>query len=440
MNSTHRSVLLSVVVLVVCFCPPGRGQAPEGDKVSRSHNLTNFSYPGGAGEADLLKRLNRNKLLDLIKNDGGLSKEFQDILKRNPALLDEALRRMGQGEGIPDQLDPQSRQQLAERIRDLQKQNTADPVTGGDREIRTNDVPQRPQTDVPIPPERESGPQPGYVPRPNYQPPETPPDTGADKSISKQVQTFAENLAKWDPSLKESRALRQFVRAFSRSEGSDIKLSKLTEANQRLQEQWAKWQQSLALEGLSGKSGPAWPSNWKSPSLPSFGFPRNSGRSLNAPSIPTMSGELPSSDGGWQSVLVLALLVVGGLVLWKFQGGRLSGALQRARGRDRLGNWPVNPAEVRTRDDVVKAFEYLALRSLGLDAQVWNHCVIAEGLGGIEHTGLIQTEKGTIQQAATQLAGLYAYARYAPPQDELPETALVEARHQLCLLAGVSIA
>src|SRR5262249_26264590 len=86
-------------------------------------------------------------------------------------------------------------------------------------------------------------------------------------------------------------------------------------------------------------------------------------------------------DGGaWQILVWLGALVLAGVVLWK---------LRNARGRDaaaggvgwRLGPWPVNPSAVRTREELVRAFDYLSLLLLGSDARHWNHRQIADRLG-----------------------------------------------------------
>ena len=103
------------------------------------------------------------------------------------------------------------------------------------------------------------------------------------------------------------------------------------------------------------------------------------------------------------------------------------------RGGDgwRLGPWPVRPEAVHTRDELVRAFEYLALLLLGPAARSRNHREIAAGLG-----------RGRRDPRAppTALAGLYEQARYAPPDEALPDADLAAARADLSLLAGVAAA
>lgn len=432
MKSIYRSSLFAAVLLGLGFCSHAWSQTPE-QKASRSHNLSSFSFPGGS-EADLLKRLNRGQLLDLIKNSDQFPKQFLDLLNRNPALLDEALRKMEAGEVPQHILEPENRQRLMEQAEEWRKRQSIIPNINRP-DFPPVDIPPRPPQRDPEPepqPERlRNQPPPEHLPRPQFQqPPQNPPEAaGGDKGVSKQVQSFAEKLAQWDPSLKDSRALQNLVRSFTRTgASSDIKWGKLTEASDRLQKSMAGWERSLNLDRLARRTGI---SNWKLPDMPSVNLPRSS-RSFSGPSMPRFSGDMPSADGGgWKAILIPALLVLGAFGFWKLYRDRARGTSGFSRSRDRLGAWPVNPAEIRTRGDLVKAFEYLALKSLGFDAETWNHRAIAEGLGG---------ETSEVQHAATQLAGHYEYARYAPPQEELPPAALVDACRQLCFLAGVATA
>ena len=81
-----------------------------------------------------------------------------------------------------------------------------------------------------------------------------------------------------------------------------------------------------------------------------------------------------------------------------------------------------------TRQDVVRAFEYLSLLKLGPVAQSRNHLDLAAELGEpeIEH-----------RNAAERLAALYEKARYTPTDEALSADALATARRELCYLAGV---
>jgi hypothetical protein len=89
----------------------------------------------------------------------------------------------------------------------------------------------------------------------------------------------------------------------------------------------------------------------------------------------------------------------------------------------------VDPRAIADREALVRAFEYLSVRSCGDGAKVLNHVALAAALraGG-----------GPAGDAAEPLARLYAVARYTPADEPLPESALAEARNYLCRLAGVT--
>jgi hypothetical protein len=161
-------------------------------------------------------------------------------------------------------------------------------------------------------------------------------------------------------------------------------------------------------------------------SWPKFGSsPRGPGRRA-APSGPI---EMP--EVGSQVILLLVAVAACGLLIWAVL--RRSGLRMLRRTEDgwKLGPWPVLPEAVRTRDDLVRAFQYLALLRFGLAACSRNHREIADGLG----------EGDSIHRAAAErLAGLYEQARYAPPDEALPDADLAGARADLSLLAGVAAA
>ncbi len=145
------------------------------------------------------------------------------------------------------------------------------------------------------------------------------------------------------------------------------------------------------------------------------------------------SASLPdfSSADGLGTLVLLAVLLGGtGLLLWallvRFRWGGWGG-----KDSWRLGPWPVQPSAVRTRGDVVKAFEYLALLLLGRKASTSHHLDIAGKLA----TAQVDLT-GRRKNAAEELAHLYEHARYAPPEEQLSEDELETARRDLGFLAG----
>ncbi len=151
-----------------------------------------------------------------------------------------------------------------------------------------------------------------------------------------------------------------------------------------------------------------------------------------APSMPSPPAEKGGNwGGGTIALLGLAVLM---LMLWTMGGWSRWRTARGEPGEWRLGPWPVSPAAVSTRQDVVRAFEYLALLRLGLNAGTRHHWELAERLG--EGGGSDPVRR----RAAEQLAGFYEQARYAPEGEPLSPQKLAEARQALCLLAGVTAA
>lgn len=142
----------------------------------------------------------------------------------------------------------------------------------------------------------------------------------------------------------------------------------------------------------------------------------------------------PPEVGEASGVSLLLWLVVGvalAALLWKIMS-----ASRRSRDEKeeawKLGSWPVNPGAVATRDELVRAFDYLTLLCLGPPARFWNHREIGHRLGN--------DQAQQRQQAAEALTELYEQARYAPPDELLPPGEMETARRHLCFLAGASAA
>jgi hypothetical protein len=243
---------------------------------------------------------------------------------------------------------------------------------------------------------------------------------------------FAERLVGKNGPLKDSPALQQFVRDLSRSFNAESKHGLgLTEKTGELTEKLPSLSRSLGLDRV----GNGWKErNWL-PSLPNV---RWSGRppSWEGPrgmSLPNVGRPDVGGADTWSSLLwLVTVVVVGGAVLSVLLWQRTRAA-RAAEAAWKLGPWPVNPATVSTREDLVRAFEYLSLLLLGRVALTWNHLEIAARLGGARASA----ER---LRAAAQLAALYEQARYAPPHEALPGSELAAARRDLCLLAGVPAA
>lgn len=156
------------------------------------------------------------------------------------------------------------------------------------------------------------------------------------------------------------------------------------------------------------------------------------------PNLPTPSVSLPSSADSaeresWSPAVLLLLLL--GLIILLLSLRSLGSKAQAGSGDGdewRLGSWPVSPDRVSTRQDVIRAFEYLALLCLGSAASACHHRELAERLAEQD------SDDPARRQAAEMLAWTYEQARYAPDGEALSPEQLSDARHALCLLAGVT--
>jgi hypothetical protein len=207
--------------------------------------------------------------------------------------------------------------------------------------------------------------------------------------------------------------------------------------------------ESLAQDAGDGSSLAEWlkggpGGDWKMPSM-DFGSTRlgrwwsgtgNVGGSSSGWSAPSSSGSsgsgfrslgIPGLEGTWLPVVLLGAVLIGVLVWWRFWYLR-DPALAAEDLPEGLGPWPVDPNAINSREDVVKAFEYLSVLICGMEARTWTHGTIAEAL-----TALARTHGGT----ALMLARLYELARYAPLDEPLTPDELAEARRLVCGLAGV---
>jgi hypothetical protein len=139
---------------------------------------------------------------------------------------------------------------------------------------------------------------------------------------------------------------------------------------------------------------------------------------LGAPDVST--GPLLSTSATWILLGLLCLLVGWQLLRWR------KAKAPAAEARPDLGPWPVLPEAVATRADLVRAFDYLALWTLGLAVASWNHHAVARRW----------REKSPIcAETAETLALLYEQARYTAGDDILSESERKQARQSLSQIA-----
>jgi hypothetical protein len=177
---------------------------------------------------------------------------------------------------------------------------------------------------------------------------------------------------------------------------------------------WGNWGNRSSPDVRSSSSSWSW-----------GGTSRSRGNSLGG------SGGLGSFGfgGAWFPVVVLGIVVLG-IILWVVVKNLRMESPRVSYAEAGLGSWPIDPRHINTREDVVKAFEYLSVLICGTDARTWTHNTIADALADLA---------ATHGETAVMLARLYELARYAPLDEPLTHAEVIEARHLVCGLAGVSL-
>jgi hypothetical protein len=470
-------VLFLAGVPAMAFAQGRGGPADEATRRERSHRL--IGGASGDAEAAMAERLGKVRALrdarklaeDILKNPDRykvgaeldrLKKKFAEQGKipdlNNPdlkdpelqALVRKALEQHKQGLSNPSlQLD----ERQLEGIRDLLPgplPNTTPGQLGGPTPAApptppSGESPQQP----PVTPQGESGS--GTIPLPGQpqahggggpQPIPNPPAAPTPEAMTNQAGSkFAEQLAKlgtrlkgMDATLRDSPALNQAIQALARYRGGDE--SDFWEDMGRRFEGMESWLPKRSLEvsaerasGLADRVAASLPKmNWRR---------RGDLESWNRPSLPRMSRPtIAGPQESWFWMLAAFVAVVFAVAAWRVRGWSRPAGADHLQGW-KLGPWPVDPTKVRTREDLVRAFEYLVLLNLGPSACSRHHRDLAQGLGGMDTTlhGLSPRRR-----AAQELADLYEQARYAPPSDPWPETSVAAARHDLNFLAGVKAA
>ena len=252
--------------------------------------------------------------------------------------------------------------------------------------------------------------------------------------ITRQLNRLADDLDKMDHG-NESSALRDAISRFNRYgfRNSTFDLDKIDAG--RL-DALGRMLRSLSSEKPSSfKLGPLPRPTWL-PKLPSL--PR-----VNIPSVGSSSWPGSASPSSWSldslgtGLLWVCVLVLFGFLLWTSGTWLRADRIGGKESAWRLGAWPVAPAHVTTRGDLVRAFEHLALLILGPTARACHHHDLANRLS--QQGEVLVPER---REAAERLAALYEQARYAPEQAHadvpLPESEQAIARQALCLLAGVT--
>jgi hypothetical protein len=142
---------------------------------------------------------------------------------------------------------------------------------------------------------------------------------------------------------------------------------------------------------------------------------------VHAPNLPDVDTSLPTFGTGTYWLLFVLLVA---LAAWQMLRRRKKS--NSASEELALGPWPVRPESVLTRTELVQAFDYLALLTLGRQVQSWNHQAIA-------HQWCMQ--RPVLSTTVQELAALYEEARYTEGVEELSLPQRDHARQALLRLA-----
>jgi hypothetical protein len=289
------------------------------------------------------------------------------------------------------------------------------PMPGGPTDPPPVKVQPRPPVGEPVIP-----PPPPAVPdQPDPQPHgPAKPDAAANDALADAIVKAADWLQDHDPDNTALGSAADWVRGLATDDGGE-RLNQATDLLGSLGKlrDWVPTEQA--------KAAGSWLGDWNPPALPEVNPP--------SPSLPAVGGAPSFSLGDTEGLARLALwgAVVAGLafVAWKLAKMYREGAAGDP------ARWPVEPDAVVTRGDLVRAFEYLALRLLGLDARHRHHLDLADRLGAPRQPDADDPDR---RRAAGHLAHLYELARYAPEDEPLPEAEMAAARRDLSFLAGAA--
>jgi hypothetical protein len=445
--SRHWACLLFTAALL---SSPLSAQEPGKGDPRPSHRLDLFPMPSGDLEKLLRERLadKRNGQIATKLNELGIKPETLDQLKDpkflkelekfnfdNP-LLPPNLRDMLKGmkpEDLKEKLNPETLDQIKEKL----QQQQPDPQEGIKPPPQSNETP---------PPEKNEeassavGPAGPNIP-PGMERPGRSDAKDADTTANSRLGRFLERIAqKVEPKFRDSQAGRRFMRSLGEHMGEkDPRWAELSRGASAIADRWSTFSRSLHLEQAVPEHPPEWLARLVPQSWPSL----NLGAHLPTvapPPMPNMSSvDGPRQGGGISWLLGMAGIAGVAVLVWRFFGRYLVEEDPIAKARRQLGPWPVQPSAVASKEDLIRAFEYLSVLRIGPEARNWNHRHIAQNLG----TGNRLSSRRDSQSApvypkeAEELASLYERARYTPPEDSLPESAFMQARHDIRLLAGV---
>lgn len=193
--------------------------------------------------------------------------------------------------------------------------------------------------------------------------------------------------------------------------------------------------------------------------MPNINLPRVSLPQVNLPHVnvgrwgvpPLPSFGAPGAGLG-QALLWLLLVIVVLIAALQF-ARNYQKRIRTASRRHARGPWPVDPAKIMTRAELIKAFDYLALLRLGEQARTWNHRTVEQRLlfgPGPAATATIELpEYASLplpavaaspeqSDAVAELTRLYENARYTVGPEVLTASDQAAARRHIVLLTDTA--
>jgi hypothetical protein len=415
-----RALGLFALAVGLLILPRLSAQEPARDDAHSSHRLDFLSMPEGNLDDLLRQRLAAKQLKGLNPNF-----KAEDIDKLKEKLQDPAFLKQLENlpPGMRDLLKGMSAEQIKEKLSpeildqvkaQLQKQADTDPQ-GGPGSQKPEETPTTPKA-------AQTGPAPSQQPVSDAAGSEA--ATEDALANSKMGDLFERFARKVDPKWRDSPAAHRFLQALSERMGEkDERWEQLAKGAASMADKWADLGRSLHLERVVTGERANWLARLLPEKLPAR-IARRLSDTLPAPGAgaPGLGGS--AITGSWSWLTTPAAIGLLGLILWLALKRYAGNEDAIARARRSLGPWPVDPATVSSREDLIRAFEYLSLLRIGQAARNWNHRHIARELNPP------QTE------LAQEIATLYERARYAPSEDALAENTFDQARRGLCALAG----
>lgn len=158
---------------------------------------------------------------------------------------------------------------------------------------------------------------------------------------------------------------------------------------------------------------------------PTIGGGGAGGPSIGGGDVGSIGGGGVGLAGGGPALLVIAGIAAAFLLaLYLLRKWKADQALRAAQAAG--GAAGIDFDAIRTRDELVRAFDHVSLTQMGEDARSWNHRVIADQFAEV---------KPVTAEPAAELAGLYERARYAPLDEDLSAGDFADARRDLRAIA-----